>query len=66
MHAEHGTLADPRYPPTGSDKLTHSTGEIMIVRARPSTGSETYNIALKNPTWTTLGSKSGLHDELGM
>jgi len=58
-------LADPLYPPTGSDKLTQSTGEIMTIMARQSTGSETYNIALQNPTWTTLGSKSGLHDELG-
>ena len=31
-----------------------------------SIGSETYNIALQNPTWTTFRSKSGLHDELGM
>lgn len=53
-------------PTTGSDKLTQSTGEIMAVRVRQSIGSETYNIALQNPTWTTFRSKSGLHDELGM
>lgn len=65
-HREHATLADPLFPPTGSDKLNQSTGKIMTVRARQRTGSETHNIALQNPTWTTLGSKSGLHDELGM
>jgi hypothetical protein len=35
-HRENGTLADPLYPPTGSDKLTHSTGKITNVRACPS------------------------------